>query len=291
MASGYTTTTDLTDSLNTMVASARIVREYEGVMSQLVDKEILEDGTGLNWNEVSYAQLTAISVSETGILDNPQVPSDTNFQITPTVVGIHTVLTDRLKGRMSPKGYQKLGSLGANAIARKKDEDGITVLDGFTSLGGAGVTLSTGYIAAAKVAASSNATEPAKPPFRCALHGFQIKDLQDELLSGVGTYPVGEGPTAKVLREGFRLPVVGVEVYEDGNITIDSSNNAKGGVFPQEGIVLVTTRRSPWRETRREPAIGGGADSVWLYEEYAYGERSSGNWGRELYSDATAPTS
>ena len=44
-------------------------------------------------------------------------------------------------------------------------------------------------------------------------------------------------------------------------------------------------------ETKREPGVGGGGDKVFTNDEYAYGERSSGNWVRSVISDATTPTS
>ena len=84
--------------------------------------------------------------------------------------------------------------------------------------------------------------------------------------------------------------ISGAQTYEDGNITIDGGDDAKGGVFAQEGIVLVQGRAA-WILTKERPEIGGGATSVYHYDEYAYGERSSGNWLYEIYSDATAPTS
>ncbi len=291
MASGNTTTDALADSLPTVIASARIVREFEGVVPQLVEQVTLEQGTGLSWSEISLAQLTAQAVTETTKLDNPQQLSDTIFSITPTVVGIHTLITDRVAARISKKSYAKVGSLAQNAIQRKKDEDGLTVLDGAsTSLGGAGNTLVTGVIAAAGVRITSNPTEPGNPPLRAVLHGYQIKDIYDELVAGMDTYPTPEGPSARVFKEGFRGQISGVQIFEDGNISIDSSDDAKGGVFAREGIVLVQGR-APRTETRREPDIGGGATSVWLYDEYAYGERSAGNWLYEVYTDATAPTS
>ena len=291
MATGNTTTAALADSIPTIIASARIVREYEGVVPQLVDKVTLGEGVGLTWNEVSMAKLTASSVTETTELDNAQQMSDTLFSITPTVVGIHTVITDRVATRISKNAYAKLGSLAQNAIQRKKDQDGITVLDGATtSLSGAGTTLVSGVIAAATARIKGNTTEPATSKVRAVLHPFQIKDLYDELVAGVGSAVVDDGPTATVFKDGFTLPVAGCEVYGDGNISIDSSDDAKGGVFAMEAIVLVQGK-SLRTETRREPQLGGGATSLWIYDEYAYGERSAGNWLFECYSDATAPTS
>lgn len=86
MASGNTITASLNDSLPTVIASARIIREMVGVMPQLVDKVTLGEGIGLSWNEVSLSALTAVAVTETTTLDNPQQISDTLFTVTPTVI-------------------------------------------------------------------------------------------------------------------------------------------------------------------------------------------------------------
>lgn len=291
MASGYSTTGSLADSLDDARSSARIVREFEGVMPQLVDKVTLGNNIGLSWNEVSYAQLTAQAITETTELENYQQLSDTLLTITPTMVAITTFITDRVRARLNKNALAQHGSLAQNAIQRKKDEDGLTVLDSATtSLAGAGVTLTSGHIAAAKYRISSNVTEPGPDPIRCVLHGYQIKDLYDELVAGVGTYVVNDGDTATVFKNGFKLPIAGCEVYEDGNITPDSSDDAKGGVFSQKGIILVQGR-APRVVTERKENIGGGGDVLYIYDEYAYGERSSGNWLYEIYSDATAPTS
>ena len=291
MASGNTTTGSLADSLPTLIAAARIVREQEGVMSQLVDVQTLGENTGLNWNEVSFDKLQAQAVTENTVLDNPQQMSDTLFAITPTQVGIETLITDRVAARISANAFAKLGMLAQNAVQRKKDEDGITVLDGATtSFAGAGTTLTSGHISAGVSQITSNATEPGNPPIHCVLHGFQIKDLQDELVSGIGTYAIPEGLTARVFSEGFKGSISGAGIFEDGNITIDSSSDAKGGVFAKEAIVLVQGRMPRAVPVRKEE-IGGGATAIFYYDEYAYGERSSGNWLYEIYSDATAPTS
>uniref|UniRef100_A0A6M3KCZ8 Putative capsid protein n=1 Tax=viral metagenome TaxID=1070528 RepID=A0A6M3KCZ8_9ZZZZ len=292
MASGNTTTSSLADSLDDIRSSARIVREYEGSMSQLVEKQTLGEGIGLSWSELTYAALTAQRINETTTLDNPQEVSDTLVSITPTVTGIHTFITDRVAARINKKGYSKIGSLAQNAIQRLKDEDGLVVLDSgaTTASPGAGATLTSGHIAAAKVNISSNATEKGNPPYRCVLHGFQIKDLYDELVAGIGTSVVMEGPTARVFSTGFTLPIAGVEVYEDGNITIDSSADAIGGVFTGDAIILVQGRAPRVVAVRKED-VGGGGTAIYHYDEYAYGLRNSTTWLYEIKSDATAPTS
>jgi hypothetical protein len=294
MAVGWTTTGSVADSLDDVRSSARIVREFEGVVPGLCDKVTLGEGIGLSWQEISYSQLTAQAITETTDLDNPQQIADSLLTVTPTVVGIETFITDRVRARINRKGFAKIGQLGQNAIQRKKDEDGLTVFStgATTASPGAGGVLTSGHIAAAVYNITSNATEPGMKPIYAVLHGFQIKDLYDELVAGVGTYVVNEGPTARVLSNMFDLPIAGCQVTEDGNISIDASADATGGVFAKEGIVLVQGR-APRVVAVRNEKRGGGGEHVYHYDEYAYGERPSAayGWVQKIVSDATAPTS
>ena len=293
MAAGDTITQSLADSLDTVVASARQIREQEGVMPNLVDKVTLEEGTGTSWREISMAQLTAQAITETTRLDNPQQMSDTAFAITPTVVGIQTLITDRVASRVNKKSYAQLGSLAQNAIQRKKDEDGLAVVSGATTqLNTAGSAMASSFIAAAVYQISSNATEPGNPPYRAVLHGFHLKDIWDELTAAVDTVERSDisGITARVFQEGYRGKIAGAEIFEDGNMSIITGDDAVAGVFAQEAIVLVQGR-SPRTATVRREDIGGGATVMYLYDEYAYGERSAGNWLFSIIADATAPTS
>ena len=219
--------------------------------------------------------------------------SDTAFAITPTVVGIQTLITDRVASRVNKKSYAQLGSLAQNAIQRKKDEDGLAVVSGATTqLNTAGSAMASSFIAAAVYQISSNATEPGNPPYRAVLHGFHLKDIWDELTAAVDTVERSDisGITARVFQEGYRGKIAGAEIFEDGNMSIITGDDAVAGVFAQEAIVLVQGR-SPRTATIRREDIGGGATVMYLYDEYAYGERSAGNWLYEIIADATAPTS
>jgi len=295
MAVGKTVTDSLEDSLPTAIASARIVREQKGVMTQLVSKETLAANSGLAWNEISLDALTAQSVTEQTELDNPQQLSDTLFSVTPTVIGIQTLITDRVGRRLSSKSMAKFGSLAQNAMQRKKDEDGLTAIDGATTqLNAAGAALTTGHIRAARYRITSNVTEPNfTADISGVFHGYQIKDIEDEVIqpsSGALQSQLEDGLSTRTFQNGFRGDVGGVHIHEDGNLTIDGGDDAKGGVFAKDALVLVQGH-SPRSETRREPQIGGGASSVFMYDEYAYGERSAGNWLFEVISDASLPTS
>ncbi len=285
-----TLTSSLADSLPTILDSARIVREFEGVMIRLSDRTNLADGTGLDWDEISLAQLTAQAITETTDLNAPQQLSDTLFSVTPLMIGVQTIITDRTMRRISPNVAAKIGVLAQNALQRLKNDRGLAVFAGATTtLVGTGNTLAHGHITAAKARITSNVTEPASGPVYAVLHGFQIKDIQDELLSGVGTYAIPNGLTEDVFRNGFSGTVANVEIFEDGNIAI-VSNDARGAVFARESLVLVDGF-GPREEHDRLIRFGGGATELIIYDEFAWGERSPGNWLYGVFSDATVPTS
>ena len=287
MAAGNTTTGSLADSLDTIQAAARSRRQFDGVMPQLVDRVELDANTGTSWKEVVLANLSAQAVTENTVLDNPQQYDDSAITITPEMVQIQTFITDKTGRNLSSKVLAKMGAMPGEAMMRKKDQDGLTATDASTQLGAAGSPVQTGDVASARYRITSNATEPGPMPISGVFHGFCIKDFYDELVGGTGTYPVPDGATATVFQSGFNLPIANVSIHEDGNISIDSSNDAKNFVFSKMAWVLVEgmTIRT---ETRREPHIGGGGDSLFLTDEYAYGLRNS-NWTFEIIGDATAP--
>lgn len=291
MPSGVTTTGSLGDSQELIIDSARIVREQEGRWKSCCDVQRLDANTGLSWEEISLAQLTAQAITETTDLQNHQAISDSILTITPSMTGISMCITDRVYRRMPKKVISKMGMLGQNAIDRKKDEDYLAVFaTATTTLCGTGTTFASGFINAAARRITSNTTEPAMGTIVTVLHGFQIKDIEDELRAGIGTYTIPKGLSEEVFRDGFRGSLASTNVYEAGNITIDSTPDARGATHAREAVIMVQGK-SPWTEKDRKPGYGGGADVVYLYDEYALGERSAGNWLYGQLSDATAPTS
>src|SRR5574343_514074 len=221
--------------------------------------------------------------------------SDTIFTLMPTVVGMLIVVTDRVKARIASIVYSKIGKLGQRAIERKRELDGLLVLDGFTtSLCGAGSTLTSGHITAAESRIRANSTEPWDGPVAGVLHTYQVKDLKDEIAGGIGTYPVPEGLSARVFQDGsIKWQVCCVLIVDDNYIAIDSADDAKGGVFASGpgGAIVHVQGRAPWTKEQYNHGLGGGATEYYHYDEYIFGERSAGNWGFEIYSDATTPTS
>ena len=291
MAAGPITTTGaLADSLPTIHKSARVVREFEGVMVRLSDRKNMDKGTGTNWNEISLNQLTASAVTENTINENMQQLSDTLFSIKPTMVQIAMIITDKTRRNITPVVAAEIGVLGQNAMQRKKDQDGLTLIQSASSaLGTTATPMSFAQVSSASALSTGNANEPSVTGIFTVLHPWGILDIQTELTSAVGTYAIPAGLTEETFRRGFEGTVSNSEVFRDGNIVADGTPDMIGGTFAREGVVLVDGQvKSP--ETRREPLIGGGSDLLVLNDEYGWGERSAGNWVHSHTHDATAPS-
>lgn len=285
-----TTTGSLADSKQTIIDSARIVREYEGTFMRTTDATTLPEGTGMSWEEISLSRLTAQTISETTILNNPQSLADTLFTVTPQQAGLNYVVTDEVYRRLPKKVTGKFGPLGQNAIQRKKDGDYLAMAaTATTTLAGTATSLQSGHLAAAATRIRSNVTEPGQGAIHCVHHGYPLKDIRDEIVSPVGTYSFSDMPE-DVFRRGLKgVTVDSVSVWEDGNVAINSTPDARGMVHSQDAIVMVQGY-SPRTATKRREEFGGGADEMFHYDQYAFGERSAGNWLFGLLNDATVPS-
>jgi hypothetical protein len=292
MATGTTTTSSLADSLPTIVQSARLFEEYDMIVPKTVDRVNLGQGEGNTWNEVRIEQFTAQGITEQTVNDNFQMFEDTLFSVNPGMVQIAYRVTDKTYRRLSKNAAALLGKGAQLAMNRKLDQDGISQYANFsTTLAGTGQTLTSGHISAAVARIKSNSTETGMGagPIHTVLHGFGIKDLEDEIKAGIGTYVVTSGMTEQFYKQGFSGMVAGANVWWGGNITANSTPDARGAIYAQRAMVLVREMEMK-TETRRRPDVGGGADEVFLTAGYAFGERRDA-WGFGLLHDATVPTS
>ena len=191
------------------------------------------------------------------------------------------------------KSQADVGKLAQNAMQRYKDQNYLALFSTFGSGAspGTGNPMQSGYLAAAKARIRSNATEPGVGPIHAIFHGYPLKDIRDEIVSGVGTYVIPSGMTEQVYKQGFvGMTVDSVNIWEDGNIIIDSTPDANGAVHLQDAVVEVQGRNLK-RYERELPDYGGGGKEWFWYDEFAFGERNAGVWAFLMKADATAPTS
>lgn len=295
MASGETHSQSLAAAKPAIVADCRLIREFEGTFMRTCDVKRQEEGTGDSWTEFQLAKKEAQDITETQTNQNFQQLSGTLLSSTPQMTQIIIKITDKTYRKVAKVVTSKFGSLAGNAMKRKKDEDYLALFSTFatTNSPGTGNPMSFGYVSSAVTNINSNTTEPGDSQIFSVLHGRQIKDIQDEVLAGVGTYTVPTGMTEEVFRKGFRGTIANSNVFEDGNISVDATPDARGATHSREGVILCMGMEITTKEDY-DIYFGGGAQVLSMVDEYSFTERTSAGtqvWAYQHFSDATAPTS
>lgn len=299
MATGETTSGSFGNALPTVYAEARMIREQKsGSWERTTTVKRQAEGEGLAYNWFTVNQIDAQNMGETQTNSNFQQFSGSVQSAQPEMTQVIVKVTDRTYRKVSKNVTGSIGPAAGNAMARKKNRDYLSLFTTFstTASPGTGNPLSHGHIAAAARNATSNTTEPAMSTVSSVLQGFQIYDLQLEVLASIGTAAIPAGMTEEVYRNGFRGQVAGSMIFEDGNIVPTSTPDANGATHAREGVYSVMGMTLK-KATDRDHYFGGGADVIILTDEYAFAENKSGTAGttqvfcyRHL-SDATAPTS
>ena len=219
-------------------------------------------------------------------MTNPQTLATTKVTITPAEVGAQIVITDRALRTAREDMARAAGRVLGDAVAKKLDADLLGLLDGFgASLGGAGESITMGHLRAA-VSRLHAADEPAPMPYFGVLHPYQAHDLAADI-TPVGTYPVPSGISQTVLENHWVGRAFGVDLFQAGNLSVDAEDDAKGGVFSREALVLVIFK--DWAvERQRDASLRAWELNV--VADYGYAEYQDA-WGVEMYFDAAAPSS
>ena len=292
-----TTTSVLADTIPTVIEEARFTEQYEEVLSKIcwrINKP-LHDGSTINLPY--FGTVSANALSEGVDMVSPQAMTDTNVQLTPVEVGTQILLTYKLARDNQEDIIRAAGRILGNAMVSKREGDLAGQLDDATkSLGGAGQALTLGEVAAAWSLLSGVSLAnggPAPKPYVMVHHPFVLLDMVDVFTplahsTSDQMNSVGGAVADEALRNYTIGRIFGMTVYESGNISIDSADDAKGGVFASGrggGLVLATAKE--W-DVRPQDDESLRATELNIVGEYAVGEYLGG-WIVELYNDAQDP--
>ena len=289
-----TTLAQLSDTIPTVISKARYTEIFNFPMASLV-QNIPKKGKGSTVNVPYWGLLTATTLTEGTDMVASETMADTNVPVTLNEVGCKVILTDNLIEDDQEEVKGVAGTLLGNALGLKRDQDLLALLDnGTTSIPGTGSPLTMGVIAAARALLQGNATSTGGPcpgPYTVVLHPYVTLDLIDVITpllatAAAGTPATGGGLADEILRQYVIGRLFGMTIIEDGNMTIDSTPDTKGGVIGPASIILATARE--WSvEPERDASLR--AWELNCVGRYGVANYLNG-WTVELYSDAAAPT-
>ena len=291
-----TTTTELADTIPTIIEEARHTAQFQAVMAGLSWKITKEQGDGSTVNVPYWGEVTAVNLSEGIDMTTSATMEDTNVQITPAEVGVKIILTDKLIRDNMNDVKAAAGKILGAAMEKKRDKDLLGQIDdATTSIGSNSTTLTMGHVAAARALLGGNATTtggPAPLPYAVVHHPFTLLDLVDVVTPVVpvaGTLNVTGTPLTDSILLNYTIGrLFGMPILEDGNLDISTDTAGKGGAFASGigGAIILATANEWSVEPQRDASLRGWELNI--VGEYGVGEYLAG-WIVELHMDATTP--
>ena len=294
MASGLSiaSTSNLSSGQKILVAAAREAFEPAAPDPDLVENQRIPEGHN-QWDILTYARLSDASALTEGVdLSSPQQLVANSLSITPSEHGIIATLSKRLIRRQGDTNVvSTAGRMIANSLRRRMSKDVIALYDGFSkSVGGAGNALDITHFrgsVAYLLTDNSESYGPAPLPLHAAMHIEQISDIIVDVTApgtAAGSRPAGFGDDMLQRWGRGNDRLYGVSIFHSGNISRDSSDVSKGGLFSKEALVLVMANNA---DSTEENDNSLRAIEYGIFQEWGEGERADAH-GVEVYSDTTA---
>jgi hypothetical protein len=280
------TTGSLENAQRIVVSAVRYTEEHNAPAMALTEQFTLGKGN----KQVTVPKVGQMTVSDLtdgqDIIDNEDIGM-TTVDLTASEVGAKVVLTDKLVRQSVPNVFNMVGRQLGDGMARKKDNDVTALYQNLDSaLGGAGkfftVINATGCIAYAKANKFGNQLYMIHHPNAVAAF------VKSGSVTPSETYPVPRGWSEDLLKDfyvGLR-PLNGVSLFEDGNISVDSSDDAYGAIADKGAMATLTSLKV--RTERERDASLRGTELV-MTADYGVFELD-GSKGASMFYDASVPT-
>jgi len=232
------TTGSLENAQNIIIAAARYTEEHNAPAMNLIEQFTLPKGA----KQVTVPKVGQMSMQDltdgVDIVDEEDIGM-TTVDLTASEVGAKIILTDKLVRQSAENVFSMIGRQLGDGMARKKDVDVLALYSGFsTDIGAAGRSMSLANVSAAVAYAKG---KKFGSNVYIVQHPFAVWDIANTAVTASSTYPVPAGWSADLLGNFFSglRPINGVPIFEDGNISIDSSDDAVGVIADRSALAVL----------------------------------------------------
>ena len=278
------TTGSLENAQRIIISTARYTEEHNAPAMNLIEKFTLGKGN----KQVTVPKVGQMSMSDLvdgqDIIDEEDIGMST-VDLTAAEVGAKVILTDKLVRQSAANVFSIIGRQLGDGMARKKDTDVTDLYSGFsTDIGAAGRTMSLANVSAAVAYAKG---KKFGSNVYIVQHPFAVWDVANTAVTASTTYPVPVGWTADLLGNFFSglRPINGVPIFEDGNISIDSSDDAIGVIADKSALAVLMSQDT---RTARQRDASLRATEVVITADYGVFELDDSK-GAALTLDAGTP--
>ena len=278
------TTGSLENAQKIIIATARYTEEHNAPAMNLIEQFNLPKGN----KQVTVPKVGQMSMSDLvdglDIVDEEQIGM-TTVDLTASEVGAKSILTDKRVRQSAQNIFSIIGRQLGDGMARKKDVDVLALYSGFsTDIGAAGRSMSLANVSATVAYAKG---KKFGSQVYIVQHPFAVWDIANTAVTASSTYPVPTGWSQDLLGNFFSglRPINGVPIFEDGNITIDSSDDAVGVCADKSALAVL---KSVDTRTERQRDASLRATEVVITADYGVFELDDSK-GVALTLDAGTP--
>ena len=280
------TTGNLENAQRIIIAAARYTEEHNAPAMALIESFNLPRGA----KQVTVPKVGQMTMSDLqdgqDIIDEEDIGM-TTVDLTASEVGAKVILTDKLVRQSAANVMSIVGRQLGDGMARKKDTDVHALysgLNGTTTLGAAGASMSLANVAAS--IAYSKANKFGSQTY-ILHHPNAVFDIANTAVTASSTYPVPKGWSEDLLGNFFSglRPLNGVPIFEDGNLSVDSSDDAIGVIADKSALAVL---KSVDTRTERQRDASLRATELVLTADYGVFELDDSR-GAPLTYDAAAP--
>ena len=278
------TTGSLESAQKIIIATARYTEEHNAPAMNLIETFNLPKGN----KQVTVPKVGQMGMSDLvdglDIVDEEQIGM-TTVDLTASEVGAKIILTDKLVRQSAQNIFSIIGRQLGDGMARKKDVDVLALYSGFsTDLGAASRSMSLANVSATVAYAKG---KKFGSQVYIVQHPFAVWDIANTAVTASSTYPVPNGWSQDLLGNFFSglRPINGVPIFEDGNITIDSSDDAVGVCADKSALAVL---KSVDTRTERQRDASLRATEVVITADYGVFELDDSK-GVALTLDAGTP--
>jgi hypothetical protein len=236
------TTGNLENAQRIILASARYTEEHNAPALALIEKFSLPKGS----KQVTVPKVGQMTMSDLvdgqDIIDEEEIGM-TTVDLTASEVGAKVILTDKLVRQAADNVMSMIGRQLGDGMARKKDGDVLdlyTNLNGGTKLGTAGTSFKSINVQAIIAYAKAN-------KFGNQLyilhHPNAVAYLSKEAATVSTSNAIPDGWTADLLQSFWSglKPMNNVAIFEDGNISEDSSGDGIGVIADKTAMAALNS--------------------------------------------------
>ena len=281
------TTGNLENASKIIIAAARYTEEHNAPAMALIEQFNLPKGA----KQVTVPKVGQMQVDDltdgVDIIDDQEIGM-TTVDLTAAEVGAKVILTDKLVREQQNNVFTIIGKQLGDAMARKKDTDVHSLyssLNGGTTLGAA-----TKFMKASNVQGAITYAKANKFGSQIYIlhHPNSVAYLSKEAatVASSGTHELSSGWSADLLKDfwsGLR-PMNGVSIFEDGNLAVDSSDDATGVIADKTAMAVL---KSVDTRTERQRDASLRATEVVITSDYGVFELDDTR-GAGLIFDAAA---